>query len=186
MSYKVLDFELALSRYTCCVILCLTPWRHTSNQVNAVLHSTHSNPAICPAKVLTVYQTVYCNQLLHVRRWLIYLSLINVMDTGLLGANCSFCVHDLTATVALMMSLLSCICVLSSSCRKIQWHMYNMRSCSVYKVLCYQEHMLTGCNSNVIDMFKWRHSVAPDAESSLTPQYRVYCRHQWLGNYTFP
>ena len=36
--------------------------------------------------------------------------------------------------------------------------------------------MLTGCNSHVTDvtdMFKWRHDVAPDAERSLTSQYRV-------------
>ena len=37
-----------------------------------------------PVEVLAPYQTGYCNQLLHVkaRQRLIYLSIINVMDTG--------------------------------------------------------------------------------------------------------
>ena len=61
------------SQYKCCAIHCLTP----GNQVNAVLHATHSNPAICPAQVLTVNQTGYYNQLLHVRRTMIDIFILN-------------------------------------------------------------------------------------------------------------
>ena len=169
------------SQYKCCAIHCLTP----GNQVNAVLHATHSNPAICPAQVLTVNQTGYYNQLLHVRR-----TVIDIFILLMLWILVCFSWEPITVFVwmtwqlALVASLLSCIYILSSSCRKIQWHMYNMGSCLVQKVLCCQEHMLTGCNSHVgsnditVLLLMWK------AHYLLSREYTCSRHHVWLTSMT--
>ena len=70
------------------------------------------------------------------------IDIFNVMDTA------SFSWQPIAVFVCMTWQLAdddvsSSMYVLSSSCWKIQWHMYSMGSCTslVHKVLCYQEHM---------------------------------------------